>query len=62
MALYVEKSDGTYFLDEDGNKIEYTVEYDNIDLLTIDNDFEITINDDLHLETKSHLMLLSNHR
>ena len=35
MALYVKNEDGTHFLDEDGNKIEYTIKYPS-DVVFID--------------------------
>ena len=56
MALYVEKPDGTYLLDDEGNKIEYT-----IDLLSDTEDFihkaELLINVDGHAETDKNLIV-----
>ena len=59
---YVEDENGNHILDEDGNKIEYTVTYDS----NIDPDFIYTrreplhINDDGHIDTEDRNIVIKD--
>ena len=54
MALYVENSYGTYLLDDNGDKIEYTIDYHS-DGYIID-EAQLLINDDGHAETDRNIV------
>ena len=56
MALYVKKLDGTYLLDDNGDKIEYTIDYHSSSE-DLTDDFAFSINDDNHLETSTNLII-----
>ena len=56
MALYVKKLDGTYLLDDNGDKIEYTIDYHSSSE-DLTDDFTFSINDDNHLETSTNLIV-----
>ena len=55
MALYVENEDGTHFLDEDGNKIEYTIKYPS-DVVFIDQP-DFFVNDKGHIESSKNIVI-----
>lgn len=56
MALYVEDSNGDFVLDDDGNKIEFTVENLNFDVVTTDT-VDFSVNSDGHAETDKNLIV-----
>ena len=56
MALYVKKLDGTYLLDDNSDKIEYTIDYHSSSE-DLTDDFAFSINDDNHLETSTNLIV-----
>ena len=56
MALYVKYENGDFVLDDNGNKIEYTIEYTNIDVVTTDT-VDFSINSDGHGETDKNLIV-----
>ena len=56
MALYVKKLDGTYLLDDNDDKIEYTIDYHSSSE-DLTDDFAFSINDDNHLETSTNLIV-----
>ena len=47
MALYVKDEKGDFVLDDNGDKIEYTVEHINIDVVTTDT-VDFSVNSDGH--------------
>ena len=53
MALYVKKLDGTYLLDDNGDKIEYTIDYNSDEDFT--NETQLLINNDGHIESDKNL-------
>ena len=55
MALYVEKSDGTHLLDENGEKIEYTIDFPSADQHYIEN-ADLLINDNGYAEINSNII------
>ena len=55
MALYVENEDGTHFLDEYGNKIEYTIKYPS-DVVFIDQP-DFFVNDKGHIESSKNIVI-----
>ena len=52
MALYVKNEDGTFFLDENGEKIEYTVQH-----TPYTYEVRLLMNDDGHAETDKNLVI-----
>ena len=56
MALYVEDEHGDFVLDDDGNKIEFTVENLNFDVVTTDT-VDFSVNSDGHAETDKNLIV-----
>ena len=57
MTLYVKNSDGTYLLDEHGDKIEYTIEIHSDDDFTYKAQAQLLINKDGHAETHKNLVV-----
>ena len=55
MALYVKDEKGDFVLDDNGDKIEYTVEHINIDAVTTDT-VDFSVNSDGHAETDKNLI------
>ena len=55
MALYVKNEDGTHFLDEDGNKIEYSIKYPS-DVVFIDQP-DFFVNDKGHIESSKNIVI-----
>ena len=55
MTLYVEQLDGSYLLDDDGNKIEYTIDYHSSSEDLTDNT-TFLLNDDGHVETDKNII------
>ena len=56
MALYVEDLNGDFVLDDDGNKIEFTVENLNFDVVTTDT-VDFSVNSDGHAQTDKNLIV-----
>ena len=56
MALYVKDEKGDFVLDDNGDKIEYTVEHINIDVVTTDT-VDFSVNSDGHAETNKNLIV-----
>ena len=56
MALYVEDEHGDFVLDDDGHKIEFTVENLNFDVVTTDT-VDFSVNSDGHAETDKNLIV-----
>ena len=54
MALYVENSDGTYLLDDNGDKIEYTIDYHSDE--DIIDEAQLLINVDGHADTDRNIV------
>ena len=55
MTLYIKKEDGTYLLDDNGDKIEYTIDYHSDEDFI--NEAQLLINDDGHAETDKNLIV-----
>ena len=55
MTLYVVQLDGSYLLDDDGNKIEYTIDYHSSSEDLTDNT-TFLLNDDGHVETDKNII------
>ena len=49
-----------YVLDENGNKLEYTVEYFNDNNPFINNKTELLINDNNHLDTEGRQLVIKD--
>ena len=56
MALYVKDEKGDFVLDDNGDKIEYTVEHINIDVVTTDT-VDFSVNSDGHAKTDKNLIV-----
>ena len=56
MALYVKGEKGDFVLDDNGDKIEYTVEHINIDVVTTDT-VDFSVNSDGHAKTDKNLIV-----
>ena len=56
MALYAEDLNGDFVLDDDGNKIEFTVENLNFDVVTTDT-VDFSVNSDGHAQTDKNLIV-----
>ena len=56
MALYVKDEKGHFVLDDNGDKIKYTVEHINIDVVTTDT-VDFSVNSDGHGETDKNLIV-----
>ena len=57
MTLYVKKEDGSFLLDENGDKIEYTIDYHSGILINTTKKVRLLINDDGHGETDKNLIV-----
>ena len=57
MALYVKKDDGSFLLDENGNKIEYTIDYHPDISINLPRRARFPINDDGHAKTNKNLIV-----
>ena len=56
MALYVKDLNGDFVLDDDGNKIEFTVELSNVDIVSTDM-VNFSVNSNGHTETDKNLIV-----
>ena len=56
MALYVKDLNGDFVLDDDGNKIEFTVELSNVDIVSTDM-VNFSVNSNGHAETDKNLIV-----
>ena len=56
MALYVEDEKGDFVLDDNGDKIEFTVENLNFDVVTTDT-VDFSVNSDGHAEIDKNLIV-----
>ena len=56
MALYVKDLNGDFVLDDDGNKIEFTVELSNVNIVSTDI-VNFSVNSDGHAETNKNLIV-----
>ena len=57
MTLYVKNLDGTHLLDDNGDRIEYTIDYHSDDDFTYQAQAQLSVNDDGHIETDKNLIV-----
>ena len=57
MTVYVKKEDGSFLLDENGDKIEYTIDYHSDILINSTKKVRLLINNDGHGETDKNLIV-----
>ena len=57
MTLYVKNLDGTHLLDDNGDRIEYTIDYHSDDDFTYQAQAQLSVNDDGHIETDKNLVV-----